>query len=808
MSVEDGQTVTVRILNSSNIAQDVLTTVVSGSVWSVNVTSAQAQGLAAGSYTVTADVSNAAGTAAPEASDAITVNPAAEPASLAGTVLTVSGGEDSAIPLTIVATPSDNDDLLSINISGVPAGATLSAGTLNGDGSYTLAPAQLSGLTLNAGESGGSLNVVVTSSEGGSSAVSSASIAVNVTPVAEAPSLAGTIQMVSGSENSAIPLTIVATPADSDDLLSINISGVPAGATLSSGTLNADGSYTLTPAQLSGLTYDSGATGTVLRVVATNTEGASIATASVNIAVPINALFDFVYTYPDGKDYYEGTVADNGAFGYQSGQVITLPGGGQYVITGSEPGTGNAPGAVFVADYSHNGIGQASPEPQQTASGQADGTAGLGSEADALLGTDGLPHPFSPTVEASFPVNQQYGFVYDYADGAGYYTGTVSDNGGFGYAAVAASATPFIFTVNPSTGAIAGHYLVFAEGQTSDPSGTVRLSSYVDGASGAVFSLGGGAAGNSGLGNESGSFLVGGSAFTFSDTQELVDPPAPPLSPLLFQRADGTILLDTVSGGQVAPPQIIGQLDAGWHFAGVGDFAGSGANDLLWQSDSGTLMVFDIANNQVTGMPVIGQIGAEWHLDGIGDFDGNGSSDLLWQRTDGSLMIFDIDHNQMTAMPMIGQIGAEWHFAGVGDFNGDGTSDMLWQSGAGALMVFNVNGNQVTSTPMLGQVGSEWQLAGIGDFNQDGSSDLLWRSGDGTLMINDIVNDRVVNSVTAGQIGPEWHLLGFGDVNGDGTIDLLFRNDAGTSQIDGIVNNRIVSSQIVGQIGTEWHSFS
>src|SRR5260370_22600383 len=36
----------------------------------------------------------------------------------------------------------------SLNISGVPAGVTLSTGTLNGDGSYTLTPGQLAGLTL------------------------------------------------------------------------------------------------------------------------------------------------------------------------------------------------------------------------------------------------------------------------------------------------------------------------------------------------------------------------------------------------------------------------------------------------------------------------------------------------------------------------------------------------------------------------------------------------------------------------------------------------------------------------------------
>ena len=72
-----------------------------------------------------------------------------------------------------MATPVDADDSLSINISGIPAGATLNHGTLNGNGSYTLTPAQLAGLQLQASEGSGTLHVVVTSSEGSSTATSS-----------------------------------------------------------------------------------------------------------------------------------------------------------------------------------------------------------------------------------------------------------------------------------------------------------------------------------------------------------------------------------------------------------------------------------------------------------------------------------------------------------------------------------------------------------------------------------------------------------------------------------------------------------
>ena len=78
-------------------------------------------------------------------------------------MLTASGNEGTAIDLTIAATPVDGDDNLSINISGIPAGASLNHGTLNPNGSYTLSTADLAGLQLTSAENSGTLHVVVTS---------------------------------------------------------------------------------------------------------------------------------------------------------------------------------------------------------------------------------------------------------------------------------------------------------------------------------------------------------------------------------------------------------------------------------------------------------------------------------------------------------------------------------------------------------------------------------------------------------------------------------------------------------------------
>ncbi len=65
-------------------------------------------------------------------------------------VTAAAGLEDSAVFLDVSAalTDTDGSETLSVVISGVPAGATLSAGTDNLDGSWTLAPADLAGLTI------------------------------------------------------------------------------------------------------------------------------------------------------------------------------------------------------------------------------------------------------------------------------------------------------------------------------------------------------------------------------------------------------------------------------------------------------------------------------------------------------------------------------------------------------------------------------------------------------------------------------------------------------------------------------------
>lgn len=113
---------------------------------------------------------------------------------------TASGTENASIALDISAalTDTDGSEMLSVQIDDVPPGGTLSAGTNNGNGSWTLTLAQLTGLTITLsdnlpGDAPFTLTVTATATEqsNGSSASTPATIQVTVTNVAPTASIDG-----------------------------------------------------------------------------------------------------------------------------------------------------------------------------------------------------------------------------------------------------------------------------------------------------------------------------------------------------------------------------------------------------------------------------------------------------------------------------------------------------------------------------------------------------------------------------------------------------------------------------------------
>ncbi|MGE3919056.1 MAG: Ig-like domain-containing protein, partial [Hyphomicrobiaceae bacterium] len=115
-------------------------------------------------------------------------------------VLRANGASKVTVPIDIQSLLADQDgsETLTVTIKGIPAGGHLSAGTDNGDGSWTLGAGDLAGLTLAASVAHGfKLTVTATSTEaGGASASATAEIDV---AVAESSS-----EIVGGSGNDQI----------------------------------------------------------------------------------------------------------------------------------------------------------------------------------------------------------------------------------------------------------------------------------------------------------------------------------------------------------------------------------------------------------------------------------------------------------------------------------------------------------------------------------------------------------------------------------------------------------------------------
>ncbi|MEM1334805.1 MAG: Ig-like domain-containing protein, partial [Actinomycetota bacterium] len=230
----------------------------------------------------------------------------------------VTGNEDQPIGLDIASSLTDTDgsESLSVRLEGVPEGATLNAGTDNGDGTWDLTADQLDGLTVTAPENFSGdfeLSVTATSTDGTDTASETATFNVHVDGVADAPEL--TLSDASGLEDQPIGLEIASSLTDTDgsESLSIRIGGVPEGATLNAGTDNGDGTWDLTADQVDGLeiTPPEHFSGEFdLTVEATSTDGDDTATTTQTLGVTVEGVADDFTLTADDVSGSEDTPID------------------------------------------------------------------------------------------------------------------------------------------------------------------------------------------------------------------------------------------------------------------------------------------------------------------------------------------------------------------------------------------------------------------------------------------------------------------------------------------------------------------
>jgi subtilisin family serine protease/methionine-rich copper-binding protein CopC len=160
--------------------------------------------------------------------------------------------------------------------------------TISADGTLSFTPA--------ANASGAATVTVIIHDDGGTdSGGTDTSVAqtfeITVTAVADAPTL--TVNPATGDEGSVIPLDIAVLLVDTDgsETATIEISGLPAGATLSAGSEDS-GVWTLTPAELSGLTIqnllDNGSYDLTVTAVATEASNGDQASTTATLALTVN----------------------------------------------------------------------------------------------------------------------------------------------------------------------------------------------------------------------------------------------------------------------------------------------------------------------------------------------------------------------------------------------------------------------------------------------------------------------------------------------------------------------------------------
>ncbi|MBL8808185.1 MAG: tandem-95 repeat protein, partial [Rhodospirillales bacterium] len=384
------------------------------------------------------------------------------------TAWTSNNNGKATIPLNISASSPDGDgsEVLSIQVSGLPAGsvlkdgsgATISAGA---NGVYTLAPAQLVGLTVTtpAGYNGPvTANVVATTVDGTSTASASASGNVSVDVADHAPVAPG--GNVVGAANTPITGQLAASDTDGDKLtFSIAQNGAPQHGSV---TINPDGTYTYSPS--SG--YNG--TDTFTYRVADGRGGVTTGTITVGVgsvnSAPVaqngtaggdedTQISGRVVATDANGDTLTFGIAQNGAPAHGS---VTMNADGTYAYTpaanfnGTDSFTytvsdgrgGTATGTVTVTVDPTN---DAPVTSQATVSGNEDGSisgqvAASDVDGDALtygLAQDGGPShgtvtmnadgSFSYTPAANF--NGTDSFTYTVSDGnGGTMTGTVSVN--------------------------------------------------------------------------------------------------------------------------------------------------------------------------------------------------------------------------------------------------------------------------------------------------------------------------------------------------------------------------------------------
>ncbi len=209
---------------------------------------------------------------------------------------TASVAENGLLTVNITASDPDNQVITSLTASGLPSGATFTAGAGNTSGTLSWTP--------NYTQAGAySITFTATNALSGSSTTQVTVSNTDRAPVVTAPASA------SVAEASLLTVNVSASDPDAQAITSLTASGLPAGATFTPGAGNATGTLTWTPGYTQSGTYNITFTATNSRsgsattqVIVTNTNGPPVVVAPPTATIPEDSRLTFEVTAsdPDG----------------------------------------------------------------------------------------------------------------------------------------------------------------------------------------------------------------------------------------------------------------------------------------------------------------------------------------------------------------------------------------------------------------------------------------------------------------------------------------------------------------------------
>jgi hypothetical protein len=92
--------------------------------------------------------------------------------------------------------------------------------------------------------------------------------------------------------------------------------------------------------------------------------------------------------------------------------------------------------------------------------------------------------------------------------------------------------------------------------------------------------------------------------------------------------------LELGSNGQWLASVSPGTHPAGYQVVGIGDFTGTGTDDILWQnSTTGAIDEWQIVGGNWAGSIDLGAHPGNTPVSGVGDFTGTGTSDILFHTS-------------------------------------------------------------------------------------------------------------------------------------------------------------------------------